>query len=74
MLLQPEHSILHMIFADVNVRAGLPKGPGHKSCQPVGRAHMSHPGNRMDARFGMTAPTLATHHVLPWVSDFPKAL
>lgn len=37
-LLQPEQSVVHMILIDVNVRAGLSKGPGYKSCQPVGRA------------------------------------
>lgn len=47
-LLQPEQSTAHVVLIDVNVRAGLSKGPGHKSCQPVNRARrnpMSQPGD-----------------------------
>lgn len=46
-LLQPEQSAVHMILIDVNVRAGLSKGPGYKSCQPASRAQrnpVSQPG------------------------------
>lgn len=46
-LLQPEQSAVHLILIDVNVRAGLSKGPGYKSCQPVSRARrnpVSQPG------------------------------
>lgn len=37
-LLQPAQSAAHMVLIDVNVGAGLSKGPGYKSCQPVSRA------------------------------------
>lgn len=37
-LLQPAQSAAHVLLVDVNVRAGLSKGPGYKSCQPVSRA------------------------------------
>ena len=55
-LLQPEQSAVHMILIDVNVRAGLSKGPGYKSCQPVGRAQrnlMSQPGAELAKTIGL---------------------
>lgn len=55
-LLQPEQSVVHMILTDVNVRTGLSKGPGYKSCQPVNRAWrnpMSKPGDEPERTIGL---------------------
>lgn len=55
-LLQPAQSAAHVVPVNVNVRAGLSKGPGYKSCQPVSRAQRnptSQPGDAPARMIGL---------------------